>query len=43
MPQVSGSYYTPDSLVQCLLDSALDPVLERAEAEGGAQGTSIST
>lgn len=35
--KVSGSYYTPDSLVQCLLDSALDPVLERAEAEGGAE------
>jgi hypothetical protein len=34
--KTSGSYYTPDSLVQCLLDSALDPVLERAEAEGGA-------
>ena len=34
--KVSGSYYTPDSLVQCLLDSALGPVLERAEAEGGA-------
>lgn len=34
--KVSGSYYTPDSLVQCLLDSALDLVLERAEAEGGA-------
>ncbi|TCD06280.1 type II DNA modification enzyme [Erythrobacteraceae bacterium CFH 75059] len=34
--KVSGSYYTPDSLVQCLLDSALDPVLDRAEAEGGA-------
>ena len=26
--KVSGSYYTPDSLVQCLLDSALDPVVE---------------
>lgn len=34
--KVSGSYYTPDSLVQCLLDSALDPVLDRAETEGGA-------
>ncbi|MDH0869811.1 Eco57I restriction-modification methylase domain-containing protein [Agrobacterium pusense] len=34
--KVSGSYYTPDSLVQALLDTALDPVLERAEAEGGA-------
>ena len=35
--KISGSYYTPDSLVQCLLDSALDPVLERAEASGGAE------
>jgi hypothetical protein len=26
----SGSYYTPDSLVQCLLDSALDPLVEEA-------------
>src|SRR5207247_8465203 len=25
--KTSGSYYTPDSLVQCLLDSALDPVI----------------
>ena len=33
--KISGSYYTPDTLVQTLLDSALDPVLERAEAEGG--------
>ncbi|OSZ72088.1 type II DNA modification enzyme [Sphingomonas sp. IBVSS1] len=32
--KTSGSYYTPDSLVECLLDSALDPVLERAEASG---------
>jgi hypothetical protein len=28
--KTSGSYYTPDSLVQCLLDSALDPVVEKA-------------
>lgn len=34
--KTSGSYYTPDSLVETLLDSALDPILERAEAEGGA-------
>lgn len=34
--KISGSYYTPDSLVQALLDSALDPVLDQAEAEGGA-------
>jgi len=26
----SGSYYTPTSLVECLLDSALDPLLEEA-------------
>ena len=26
--KTTGSYYTPDSLVQCLLDSALNPVLE---------------
>ena len=28
--KTSGSYYTPDSLVQCLLDTALDPVVEAA-------------
>ena len=28
--KTSGSYYTPDALVQCLLDSALDPVVEAA-------------
>lgn len=33
--KTSGSYYTPDSLVETLLDSALDPVLDRAEANGG--------
>jgi hypothetical protein len=26
--KTSGSYYTPDSLVQCLLDSALEPVVK---------------
>lgn len=31
--KTSGSYYTPDALVQTLLDSALDPVLDRLEAE----------
>lgn len=31
--KTTGSYYTPDSLVQALLDSALDPVLDRAEVE----------
>ena len=31
--KTSGSYYTPDSLVQVLLDNALDPVLDRIESE----------
>jgi hypothetical protein len=31
--KTSGSYYTPDSLVQALLDTALDPVLDRVESE----------
>ncbi len=35
--KVSGSYYTPDSLVQALLDTTLNPVLDKAEAEGGAE------
>ena len=35
--KTSGSYYTPDSLVQCLLDSALDPVVEEAlQGKSGA-------
>jgi hypothetical protein len=28
--KTTGSYYTPTSLVKCLLDSALDPVLDEA-------------
>jgi hypothetical protein len=28
--KTTGSYYTPTSLIDCLLDSALDPVLEEA-------------
>lgn len=31
--KTTGSYYTPDSLVQALLDTALDPVLDKAEVE----------
>jgi hypothetical protein len=31
--KTTGSYYTPDSLVQTLLDSALDPVLARVESD----------
>jgi hypothetical protein len=33
----SGSYYTPTSLVECLLDSALDPLLDEAAARGTAE------
>ena len=29
--KTTGSYYTPDSLVQTLLNCALDPVLDRVE------------
>lgn len=29
--KTTGSYYTPDSLVQCLLDSALEPVMDEKE------------
>lgn len=36
--KTSGSYYTPDSLVQCLLDSALNPVVEEAiKGKAGAE------
>ncbi|TVR18759.1 MAG: hypothetical protein EA396_14140, partial [Anaerolineaceae bacterium] len=32
--KTTGSYYTPESLVHALLDSALDPVLEEATKKG---------
>ncbi|MFE2295638.1 Eco57I restriction-modification methylase domain-containing protein [Streptomyces sp. NPDC059452] len=32
--KTSGSYYTPSPLIDCLLDSALDPVIERAVRSG---------
>lgn len=31
--KTTGSYYTPTSLITCLLDSALDPVLDEAAAK----------
>ncbi len=31
--KTTGSYYTPTSLITCLLDSALDPVLDEAERQ----------
>ena len=35
--KTSGSYYTPTSLITSLLDTALDPVLEEAYAQPGAE------
>jgi hypothetical protein len=35
--KTSGSYYTPDSLVQCLLDSALEPVIAERLAKAKTQ------
>lgn len=37
----TGSYYTPDSLVQALLDSALDPVLDRVESESSDAASAL--
>jgi hypothetical protein len=39
--KMSGSYYTPDSLVQALLDSAFNPVLDRIEAEADDPATAL--
>jgi len=36
--KTSGSYYTPSGLVDCVLTSALDPVLDRAAASDDAEG-----
>jgi len=41
--KTTGSYYTPDGLVQKLLDSALDPVLDRIEAESNDPAQSLLT
>jgi hypothetical protein len=39
--KTTGSYYTPDALVQALLDSALDPVLDRIEAEADDRAAAL--
>jgi hypothetical protein len=39
--KTTGSYYTPDSLVQALLDTALDPVLDRTEAEASDPASAL--
>lgn len=40
--KTSGSYYTPDSLVETLLDSALDPVLQKAEDEAATPEAKVA-
>ena len=35
--KATGSYYTPSSLINCLLDSALDPVVEEAVSGRSAE------
>ncbi|WP_030826961.1 Eco57I restriction-modification methylase domain-containing protein [Streptomyces hygroscopicus] len=35
--KTSGSYYTPSPLIDCLLDSALDPVIDQAVRSGTTQ------
>jgi hypothetical protein len=40
--KTSGSYYTPDSLVVCLLDSALDPVLDEAVRQPDPESALLS-
>lgn len=38
----TGSYYTPTSLIDCLLDSALDPVLDRAAREADPEAALLA-
>lgn len=40
--KTTGSYYTPDSLVETLLDSALDPVLNEAEASADTADAKVA-
>ena len=40
--KTTGSYYTPESLIQCLLDTALDPVLDEAASKPDAEGAILS-
>ncbi|RAO19434.1 Eco57I restriction-modification methylase domain-containing protein [Micromonospora noduli] len=37
--KTTGSYYTPSSLIDCLLDSALDPVIDDAVKRGEVAAT----
>jgi len=39
----TGSYYTPTSLIDCLLDSTLDPVLDEATKQAEIAATAVGT
>ncbi len=41
--KTTGSYYTPTSLIDCLLDTALDPVLDDAQKRAEVQATVVGT
>lgn len=40
--KTTGSYYTPSSLIQCLLDSALDPVVDEALKKDNPESAILS-
>jgi len=40
--KTTGSYYTPTSLIQCLLDTALNPVLAEAVRQPNAEEAILS-
>ena len=40
--KTTGSYYTPTSLIDCVLDSALDPLLDAAERSADPQGALLA-
>ncbi|MGH9222511.1 MAG: Eco57I restriction-modification methylase domain-containing protein, partial [Acidimicrobiales bacterium] len=40
--KTSGAYYTPTSLIDCLLDSALDPLLDEAERAADPQAALLA-
>ncbi|MET7341161.1 Eco57I restriction-modification methylase domain-containing protein [Streptomyces sp. NPDC087866] len=40
--RTTGSYYTPSALVECLLDTTLDPVLDAAVARGERAATATA-
>lgn len=40
--KTSGAYYTPTSLIDCLLDSALDPLLDEAERSPDPQAALLA-